>query len=297
MTTSNTKPSPSAAPIRPVRSRPFTKMHGLGNDFVVVDARERPFSLDETKARAIADRRTGIGCDQLLILEKPAGGRGLADVFMRIRNNDGGEVSACGNGARCVADYVMRESGRDAIVIETAAGMLDASLAPQGPRGERRVTVDMGPALLDWREIPLAEAQDTNHLALALGPLKDPVAVSMGNPHAVFFVDNAEAINIAGLGAVLERHSLFPERANIEVVQVLSPARLRMRVWERGVGITQACGTGACAAVVAAARRGLTGRRATVVLDGGELDIEWLNDGHVLMTGPVAVSFTGEIPE
>lgn len=288
---------PAAASLRPARSRPFTKMHGLGNDFVVVDARERAFPLDEAKARAIADRRTGIGCDQLLILEKPGGGRGLADVFMRIRNNDGGEVSACGNGARCVADYVMRETGRDAIVIETAAGMLDASVAPDGPLGERRVTVDMGPAKLDWREIPLAEPQDTNRLALTLGPLKDPVAVSMGNPHAVFFVDNAEAVDVAGLGPVLERHSLFPERANIEVVQVLSPERLRMRVWERGVGITQACGTGACAVVVAAARRGLTGRHATVVLDGGELDIEWLQDGHVLMTGPVAVSFTGELPE
>jgi len=287
----------AAVPARPDRSRPFTKMHGLGNDFVVIDARERPFALDETKARAITDRRTGVGCDQLLILEKPVGGRGLADVFMRIRNNDGGEVSACGNGARCVADFVMRETGRDAIVIETAAGMLDATVAPDGPHGERRVTVDMGPARLDWRDIPLAEPQDTNRLNLTLGPLKDPVAVSMGNPHAVFFVEDAEAIDVAGLGPVLERHSLFPQRANIEVVQVLSPERLRMRVWERGVGITQACGTGACATVVAAARRGLTGRRATVVLDGGELDIEWLQDGHVLMTGPVAVSFTGELPE
>jgi diaminopimelate epimerase len=272
-------------------------MHGLGNDFVVIDARERPFPLDVAKARAIADRRTGIGCDQLLILEKPQGGRGLADVFMRIRNNDGGEVSACGNGARCVADYVMRETGRDSLVIETAAGMLDASVAPTGARGERRVTVDMGPAKLDWREIPLAKPQDTNRLTLELGPLKDPVAISMGNPHAVFFVDNAEAVDIASLGPVLERHSLFPERANIEVVQVLGEGRLRMRVWERGAGITQACGTGACAALVAAARRGLTGRSGTVVLDGGELDIEWLNDGHVLMTGPVAVSFTGELQE
>ncbi len=289
------RPSPAAA--RPASLRPFTKMHGLGNDFVVIYARERPFPLDEAKARAITDRRTGIGCDQLLILERPAGARGLADVFMRIRNNDGGEVSACGNGARCVADYVMRETGRDTIVIETAAGMLDASLATNGPRGERRVTVDMGPARLDWREIPLAEAQDTNHLPLTLGPLKDPVAVSMGNPHAVFFVDNAESVDVAALGPVLERHSLFPERANIEVVQVLSPERLRMRVWERGVGVTQACGTGACAAVVAAARRGVTGRHATVVLDGGELEIEWLQDGHVLMTGPVAISFTGELQE
>jgi diaminopimelate epimerase len=297
MTPATAKPLPAAAPSSAGKTRPFVKMHGLGNDFVVVDARERPFPLDDAKARAIANRRTGIGCDQLLILERPKGGRGLADVFMRIRNNDGGEVSACGNGARCVADYVMRETGRDAIVIETVAGMLDASVAPNGARGERRVTVDMGPAKLDWREIPLAEPQDTNRLALTLGPLKDPVAVSMGNPHAVFFVDNAEAVDIAALGPVLERHSLFPERANIEVVSVQPDGKLRMRVWERGVGITQACGTGACAALVAASRRGLAGRSGTVLLDGGELDIEWLNDGHVLMTGPVAVSFTGELPE
>lgn len=282
---------------KPLPGRRFVKMHGLGNDFVVVDARERPFPLDAAKARAIADRRTGVGCDQLLILEKPSGKSGLANVVMRIRNADGGEVEACGNGARCVADYVMRETGRNHIVIETLVGLLDAERATSMRDGTPRVTVDMGPARLDWRDIPLAEAQDTGKLALTLGPLRDPVAVNMGNPHAVFFVDDAEKIDLTSLGPVLERHKLFPERANIEVAQVLSPTRVRMRVWERGVGITQACGTGACATLVAAARRGLTGRKGTVVLDGGELDIEWLPDGHVLMTGPVAVSFTGELPE
>jgi diaminopimelate epimerase len=290
------KPSPAAP-----TSRRFVKMHGLGNDFVVIDARDRPFPLDDARARAIANRRTGVGCDQLLILERPAagksGGKSLADVVMRIRNNDGGEVEACGNGARCVADYVMQETGKDHVVIETVVGLLDANAAGVGAAGERLVTVDMGPANLDWREIPLSEPQDTSKLVLALGPLKDPVAVNMGNPHAVFFVDDAEAVDIASLGPVLERHKLFPQRANIEVVQVLSPSRLRMRVWERGVGITQACGTGACATLVAAARRGLTGRKGTVLLDGGELQIEWAADGHVLMTGPVAISFTGELPE
>jgi diaminopimelate epimerase len=284
------------------RGRRFVKMHGLGNDFVVIDARERPFPLDAATARAIADRRTGVGCDQLLILERPANktdasGNGLADVVMRIRNADGGEVEACGNGARCVADYVMRETGRNHVVIETVVGLLDAERAASARDGTPRVTVDMGPARLDWRDIPLSLAQDTGRLDLALGPLKEPVAVNMGNPHAVFFVDNAEKIDLASLGPVLEHHQLFPDRANIEVAQVLSPTRIRMRVWERGVGITQACGTGACATVVAAARRGLTGRMATVVLDGGELDIDWQADGHVLMTGPVAVSFTGELPE
>jgi diaminopimelate epimerase len=271
-------------------SRPFVKMHGLGNDFVVVDARAQAFALDDAQARAIADRHTGVGCDQLIIMERPNGER-MADVVMRIRNADGGEVAACGNATRCVADIVMRETGRDHVIIQTAAGLLDAERASGG-----RVAVDMGPARLDWRDIPLAEPQDTAHLKLSLGPLKDPVAVSMGNPHAVFFVDDAERIDLKSLGPVLEHHPMFPERANIGVAQMLGRNRLRLRVWERGTGITLACGTGACAALVAAVRRGLAERKATVIVDGGELEIEWANDGHVIMTGPVAVSFTGELP-
>ncbi len=275
-------------------ARPFIKMHGLGNDFVVFDARERPFELDDAQVRAIADRKTGVGCDQLIVIEKPKrprhGGANMVDVYMRIHNADGGEVEACGNASRCVADYLMRESGHDHLIIETVIGLLDASRAKGG-----RITIDMGPARLDWRDIPLAKPLDTLHLDLALGPLKDPAAVNVGNPHAVFFVDDATKIDLASLGPVLERHALFPERVNIEVAQILSPSRIRMRVWERGVGITRACGTGACATLVAAARRGLTGRAATVALDGGELEIEWLMDGHVLMTGPVATSFTGEL--
>jgi diaminopimelate epimerase len=271
-------------------SRPFVKMHGLGNDFVVIDARAQEFALDDAQARAIADRHTGVGCDQLIIMERPNGER-LADVVMRIRNADGGEVAACGNASRCVADIVMRETGRDHVVIETAAGLLDAERASGG-----RVAVDMGPARLDWRDIPLSEPQDTTHLKLSLGPLKDPVAVSMGNPHAVFFVDDAERVDLKSLGPVLEHHPMFPERANIGVAQVLTRDRIRLRVWERGTGITLACGTGACAALVAAARRDLTERKATLIVDGGELEIEWSRDGHVIMTGPVAVSFTGELP-
>lgn len=270
---------------------PFIKMHGLGNDFVVIDARERGLKLTPAEAAAIADRHSGIGCDQLLILEKPAKPN-LADAFMRILNADGSESGACGNGTRCVADLLMRESGRDKLVIETTAGLLDAERASGG-----RVSVDMGPARLDWREIPLKEACDTAHVPLALGPLKDPVAVNMGNPHAVFFVDDVAKIDLAALGPVLERHAMFPERANIEVAQLIGPDRIRLRVWERGAGITLACGSGACAAAVAAARRGLTGRKATIVLERGELEIEWLKDGHVLMTGPVAVSFTGVLPQ
>jgi len=267
--------------------RPFIKMHGLGNDFVVVDARSQPFPLTDATARAIADRREGVGCDQLLILEPPANGR--ADVFLRIRNHDGGEVGACGNGTRCVASLVMSELGRQAIVIETAAGLLRAKAA-----GADRVTVDMGAARLGWDEIPLSEQRDTLHLGISNGPLVDPVGVNMGNPHAVFFVEDVESLALADLGPPLEHHPLFPERANIGAAQLTGPDRLRLRVWERGAGLTRACGSGACAAAVAAARRGLTGRKVEVVLDGGSLVVEWREDGHVEMTGPVATAFTGE---
>jgi diaminopimelate epimerase len=272
-----------------LQTRRFTKMHGLGNDFVVFDARDNALPLSAEQIRALADRHTGIGCDQLIVVER--GRAKLADAFMRIHNADGGEVSACGNATRCVADMVMRERGVDHAVIETGAGLLDAERASGG-----RVRVDMGPARLDWRDIPVKEACDTAHLPLALGPLSDPVGVNMGNPHAVFFVPDATAIDLARLGPQLEHHALFPERANIGIVAALSRERLRMRVWERGAGITLACGSGACAALVAAARRGLTGRHGFVVLDGGELEIEWLNDEHVAMTGPIATSFTGAVP-
>ena len=265
-------------------------MHGLGNDFVVLDARSLPLSIGPAEARAICDRRHGVGCDQLITLEPPRNGR--AEAFMRIHNPDGGEAEACGNAARCVARLLMEEMAVDRIALETVAGVLEARAA-----GEARVTVDMGPVRLDWREIPLAGACDTAHLPLARGPLEDPVGVNIGNPHAVFLVDDVEAIDIETLGPLLENDPLFPERANIEVVQVLDPRRLRMRVWERGAGLTCACGSGACAAVVAAHRRGLGERRATVVLDGGELEIEWRADGRVLMTGPATVSFRGRIED
>ena len=269
-------------------ARAFIKMHGLGNDFVVVDARESPFPLSEEAARGIADRRTGIGCDQIVVLEPPR--NGTADVFLRFRNADGGEVGACGNGTRCAAALIMRESGRPGIAVQTNAGLLAAEDA-----GDGLVAVDMGEARTDWRDIPLAREQDTLHVDLALGPLSDPVAVNMGNPHAVFFVADAEAIDLATLGPTLEHDPLFPERANIGVAQVTGADALRLRVWERGTGITQACGSGACAAAVAAARRDLTGRRVTVTLDGGPLDIEWRENGHVRMTGPVSTAFTGTV--
>jgi diaminopimelate epimerase len=267
---------------------PFIKMHGLGNDFVVLDGRANSFALGPDQVRGIADRHKGVGCDQVILLEKTD--TGLADVAMRIFNADGGEVEACGNASRCVAALLMDELKRDHLIIETKAGLLDAEENPDGA-----ITIDMGRAKLDWRDIPLAEALDTLHLPLSMGPLSDPVGVNMGNPHAVFFVEDAEAIDLGVAGPVIEHHPLFPERTNVEVVQVIAPNKLRVRVWERGTGITLACGTGACAALVAANRRGLAARKAEIVLDGGSLSVEWLKDEHVLMSGPAEISFTGKL--
>ncbi len=269
---------------------PFIKMHGLGNDFVILDARETAFALDAAAARAIADRHTGVGCDQVIVIE--AADDGLADVFMRIFNADGGEVAACGNAARCVASLLLSDSGADHAVIGTESGLRDTDKTSDG-----HIAVDMGRALFDWRDIPLAEAVDSNHPSISEGPLADGCAVGMGNPHLVFFVDDADSVALEKLGPKLERHPLFPERTNVEVVQVLSPGKLRLRVWERGAGITKACGSGACAALVAAHRRGLAERRAEMVLDGGTLVVEWLADDHVLLTGPVATSFNGELDQ
>ena len=268
---------------------PFLKMHGLGNDFVVLDARARALSIGADAARRIADRRTGVGCDQLLILEPARNG---AAARLTIRNADGGEVSACGNGARCIAALLLKESGAPAVAIETAAGPIHAAARAGG-----RVEVDMGPALAGWREIPLSrEIADTSHLPVSAGPLSDPVGVGLGNPHAVFFVADAEAVDIERWGPEIEHHPLFPERTNVEVCSTLARDRIRMRVWERGVGVTRACGSGACASLVAAVRRGLAVRRAELVLDGGSLEIAWRgSDNHVLLTGPVATSFSGTL--
>jgi diaminopimelate epimerase len=267
----------------------FLKMHGCGNDFVVFDERAAPLGLTAARAAAIADRRTGVGCDQFIVIEPPPPGS-AADAFMRIRNPDGAEAGACGNATRCVAHLLAAETGRSRLAIETIAGLLPAEILADG-----RVAVDMGEVRLDWRSVPLAAAHDTLHLPLAEGPVGDPAAASMGNPHATFFVPDLAALPIETIGPRLEHAAIFPERANIGFVQVLAPDRIRLRVWERGAGLTLACGSGACAALVNAARRGLTGRRATVLVDGGELEIEWRADGHVLMTGPVATAFRGTL--
>lgn len=277
----------------PVRKMPFLKMHGLGNDFVVLDARRTALDLTLARRRAIADRRLGVGCDQLIVLEPPTE-RG-ADVFMRIYNPDGGEAGACGNATRCVASVLMDERKTDQVTVQTISGLLESQKTGRGANGLPVISVDMGPAGLDWRDIPVREACDTNHMPVGLGPLQDPVGTNMGNPHATFFVDNAAAVPLAELGPKLEHDPFFPERANIGVAQRVGDGRLRLRVWERGAGITLACGSGACAAVVAASRRGLVDRKAEVILEQGSLAVEWLRDNHVLMTGGIAIAFTGEL--
>lgn len=267
---------------------PFIKMHGLGNDFVVIDATGGGVTLDNARRRALADRRRGIGCDQILVMEKPADAG--ADVFMRIYNPDGSEAGACGNGTRCVAHLWMRRNKKESCVVQTIAGLLKCRMAGD------LVTVDMGAPRLGWKDIPLAEERDTLHLGVGLmdGPLNDPVAVNVGNPHAVFFVDDVVAVDVEGLGPQVEHHVLFPQRTNVEFAEVQSPSKIRVRVWERGTGITQACGSGACATMVAAVRRGLTDRKAEIVLDGGSLFLEWrAEDDRILMTGPVAYVFEG----
>jgi diaminopimelate epimerase len=264
----------------------FRKMHGLGNDFVVVDLRAREIEIGPAGARNLADRRTGIGCDQVILLERPQ--RSTAQVFMRIRNPDGSEAEACGNATRCIASLIAAETGDPRVRIETVAGLLEADVDSGG-----LISVDMGPARTHWRDIPLAREMDTLHVDLTRGPLAEPVCTNMGNPHATFFVPDADAIDLAALGPLLEHDKLFPQRANIGVATVRDRETIRLRVWERAAGITLACGSGACAALVAAARRGLTGRQAAVLVDGGRLDIAWRDDGHVVMTGPAATSFEG----
>jgi diaminopimelate epimerase len=253
----------------------FIKMHGLGNDFVILDAREGAVAMDADRARAIADRRTGIGCDQVILLEPSE----VADVRMRIWNADGGEVESCGNATRCV---VQLEGG--ATTIETKGGIL------KGDAGG----VDMGAPKFGWDEIPLAYAMDTLAMPVGWDELKEPVAVNVGNPHVVFFVEDADAMALAGLGPVIERDPLFPERVNVNVASIEDGA-IRLRVWERGAGMTLACGTGACATAVAAIRRKLVTSPVEVHLPGGTLTINWQPGGTIRMSGPATFVFSGEI--
>ena len=272
----------------------FLKMHGLGNDFIVFDARDLsnavPDQISPVATRWLADRHHGIGCDQILIIRPSS----KADVFMEILNSDGSQAAACGNGTRCVADFVMPE-GESSTSIETAAGVLMARRdAKTG-----HIAVDMGPAHLGWQDVPLASEMDT--LAVDLGPLAPVPAIchSIGNPHAVLLVDDAEAIDLAKIGPALEMHPLFPDRANISFVHQLGENCFRMRVWERGGGITLACGSGASAVGVAVHRAGLSGRVNDIAMDGGVVTIDWQDDGtesgRVIMQGPVAYVCRGQL--
>jgi diaminopimelate epimerase len=312
-----------------LRHIPFKKMNGLGNDFVIIDARAGPLRLSAAEAGAIANRAEGVGCDQVIVLEPSR----AADVFMRILNADGSEVSACGNASRCVGALLRPELGRDRLTIETRAGLLSAEAGAGG-----LVTVDMGTPRFDWGRIPLSRAfEDTRAIDLT-HPLPDgrvlerPSVANVGNPHCIFWVGDADSYDLAAFGAALEHHPLFPERANISLAEVIEPpspqgergwaaappsakeansgvpsplgekdrmradfaSRIKLRVWERGTGITRACGTAACAAGVSAARTGRTGRRVAVELPGGTLFIEWREaDDHILMTGPTGFEFEG----
>ena len=271
-------------------TRPFVKMNGAGNDFVVVNALEQPFAPSEDQIRALGDRQTGEGFDQLIAIEPSD----TADAFMRVWNADGSMVETCGNALRCVGWLLMQANASDRVVIDTAGGPTTATRA-----GDHRVTVDMGKPRLDWTQVPLAEELDTRGIELQVGPIDAPIlhtpgAVSMGNPHVVFFTDRQDDGFVTGSGSLVEHHPLFPQGVNVGFANVLDRDHIRLRVWERGAGLTKACGTGACAALVATARRGLTERKATVVVDGGELVIDWdVETDHVLMTGPVEIERTG----
>ena len=269
----------------------FVKMNGLGNEIVVVDLRRAKGAVSAEEARAVAQ---GVAYDQLMILHAPRATG--TDAYVRILNNDGSESGACGNGMRCIADLLFKETGKDTLTFETRAGLLNCW------KGDRPLvsTVDMGKPRFAWNEIPLAEEfRDTRAIELQIGPIDKPIlhspsAVNMGNPHAVFWVDDVEAYDLGKIGPMLEHHPMFPERANISLAHIVTPERIVLRTWERGAGLTKACGSAACAVAVAAARLRRTERKVKVTLPGGDLLIEWRErDDHVLMTGPVEYEFEG----
>ena len=276
--------------LSPLANRLIVKMNGLGNEIAVLDLRDSGLTVSGPEARAIG-RGEGLAFDQLMVLHEP---RSIgADAFMMIYNRDGSQAETCGNGARGVAFLLTRGTPRKEVVLETAAARLECLRA-----GETIFTVDMGRPRLAWDEIPLRDPfHDTRKIELQIGPIDAPVlhtpsAVNMGNPHAIFWVDDIEAFDLARIGPLLENHPIFPERANISLAKVTSRAHIALKVWERGAGLTRACGSAACAALVAAARKGLTGHSAIVSLPGGDLEIEWReSDGHVAMTGPVEFEF------
>lgn len=300
-----------------MKNIPFIKMHGLGNDFVIVDSRKHNCTFTSDEIKGIADRHRGVGCDQFVVIENPRlpqnmsspefakqilgrtneipleflieiqGMTSDADCLVLFYNADGSQSGACGNATRCVAWLIMQEKNIENVSLQTVGGFLKCQ-----KKGHELVEVDMGQAKTNWQQIPLAKEVDTLHLPINSGILKDGVAVSMGNPHAVFFVEDVEKVDLSACGAALENDDLFPQRANIGVAQIISDKIIKLRVWERGTGETEACGTGACAAAVASNLRGFTSGVVTVKLAGGDLEIKY-KDGNVTMTGAVATSFTG----
>jgi diaminopimelate epimerase len=272
---------------------PFRKMNGLGNDFVVIDARARAIAVSEEQARAIANRKTGIGCDQLIVLEKSP----IADVTMRIWNAEGGEVQSCGNASRCVADLLFDEKQSTMATINTKGGFLTAHKA-----GEHMVTIDQGKPRFGWKDIPLSEPfADTRHIELQVGPIDAPLihspsVVNVGNPHAIFWVQSLDVVDLGRIGPMLENHLLFPERANITLAKVEARDHVRIKVWERGAGLTQACGTAACATMAAGHRIDIIDSHARISLPGGDLLMSVNDQGHVIMTGPSTFEFDGILP-
>jgi len=262
---------------------PFMKMHGLGNDFVVVDERRGGGRLDATLARAIGDRHRGVGFDQLAVIRDHA----EADVELLFWNSDGSMAGACGNATRCIAAWEMARRSADTLTLRTERGLLSAC-----DRGDGTTAVNMGAPLTNWADVPLAQSVDTLHLPID----GDPVATGMGNPHCTFFVVDAEAVELTSFGPAHEHHPLFPERTNVQVAHLIAPDHLRMRVWERGVGVTLASGSSSCATDVAAARRGWTGRKVRIDLDGGTIHVDWRDDG-VWLTGPTAYVFDGVLTD
>jgi diaminopimelate epimerase len=274
------------------RGHAFIKMHGLRNDFIIVDGRRQPFRPSVAEIVRHCDRREGVGGDELLIVEPPKASSANAAALVRIFNPDGREVEACGNATRCAGWLLLEEGKRDEVVIETLGGLLRCRRA-----GDKMVAVDMGKVRTGWQDIPLARQMDTLHMQIGAGPLKDPVGMNIGNPHAVFFVSDLNRIDLSKWGPPLQKDPIFPQEANIGAAQLIDPKTLKLSVWERPGALTTACGTGACVAVAAAHRRGLTdANRMKVIMPAGSVEIELKRDHSVVMTGPVEICFTGYLP-
>ena len=265
--------------------KPFIKMHGLGNDFVIIDSRNNNYIINEKNIRLISNRRLGVGCDQVIEIKDSKS----ADIFMKIYNSDGSEAEACGNATRCVAGILFASSPKKKILIETVSGILKAESEANG-----NIKVDMGKPKLGWQDIPLSKNID--EINFEQFSLKNGFAVNLGNPHVVFFVEDLKNFTIDKIGPFIETNELFPQKVNVEICQIISDQKIRVMVWERGAGKTLACGSGACAVLVAAYKKGLSKEIAEIQLDGGSLNISWniKTDNHLIMSGPVSVSFLGD---